>query len=96
MSHDHYVAICLLLHYDIIMSRAMCVKMAAASWVLESIIGVLYSAGNFPLSFCGSRKLPQFFCDVPSLLKISCSEIHCAIDVSVAFRVIYGFSVQVI
>ncbi|XP_006877824.1 PREDICTED: olfactory receptor 14A16-like [Chrysochloris asiatica] len=28
-------------------------------------------SGNFSLSFCGSRKLPRFFCDVPSLLKIS-------------------------
>nr|XP_036864185.1 olfactory receptor 14A2-like [Manis javanica] len=90
MSYDRYAAICHPLRYNIMMSRAVCVKMAAASWVFGGIFGVLYSAGTFPLSFCGSRKLPQFFCDVPSLLKISCSEIHTAIDVSVAFGVIYG------
>ncbi|XP_057345193.1 olfactory receptor 14A2-like [Manis pentadactyla] len=90
MSYDRYVAICLPLHYAVLMSRGVCVKMAAASWVLGSIFGVLYSAGTFSLSFCGSRKLPQFFCDVPSLLKISCSETHFTIDVSVAVGVMYA------
>ncbi|XP_071463223.1 olfactory receptor 14K1-like [Marmota flaviventris] len=90
MSYDRYVAICHPLHCDVIMNRGVCVWMVAVSWFLGGIFGVLYSAGTFSLSLCGSRKLPQFFCDVPSLLKISCSKSHVTIDASVVFGVIYA------
>ncbi|XP_045651768.1 olfactory receptor 14A2-like [Ursus americanus] len=90
MSYDRYVAICHPLHYDVIMNRRVCVSMTAASWFLGSIFGVFYSAGTFSLSFCGSRKVPQFFCDVPSLLKISCSKSHVTIDISEAIGVMYA------
>ncbi|XP_008852930.1 olfactory receptor 14A16-like [Nannospalax galili] len=91
MSYDRYVAICHPLHYDDIMNRAVCVQMVAVSWLFGSLFGFLYSYGTFSLSFCGSRKVPQFFCDVPALLKISCSMIHVAIDISVIFGGMYGF-----
>ncbi|KAM5168352.1 olfactory receptor 14A16-like [Callospermophilus lateralis] len=74
MSYDRYVAICHPLHYDVIMNRGLCVQMVAVSWFLGGIFGVLYSAGTFSLSFCGSRKLPQFFCDIPQLLAVSSSK----------------------
>ncbi|XP_036786911.2 olfactory receptor 14K1-like [Manis pentadactyla] len=90
MSFDRYMAICHPLHYDIIMSRAVCVRLVVFSWFTGSIFGVLYSGGTFSLSFCDSRILPRFFCDVPSLLKISCSKTHITIDISVAVGVIYG------
>ncbi|XP_023447145.1 olfactory receptor 14A2-like [Dasypus novemcinctus] len=92
MSYDRYVAICHPLHYGIMMSRGVCVRMAAASWCFGGFFGSLYSSGTFSLSFCGSRNVPQFFCDVPSLLKISCSKTHITIDVSVAIGIFYGFS----
>ncbi|XP_037700687.1 LOW QUALITY PROTEIN: olfactory receptor 14K1-like [Choloepus didactylus] len=91
MSYDCYVAICHPLHHDTIMSRGFCVRMAAASWLWRSLFGTLYSAGTVSLSFCGSRKVPQFFCDVPSLLKISCSKAHMTIDISVAIGMFYFF-----
>ncbi|XP_006877825.1 PREDICTED: olfactory receptor 14K1-like [Chrysochloris asiatica] len=91
MSYDRYVAICHPLHYEVIMSRGVYVCMTAASWFLGGFFGSLYSAGTFSLSFCGSRNLPQFFCDVPSLLKISCSKSHITINVSVAVGIFYGF-----
>ncbi|XP_008833042.1 olfactory receptor 14A2-like [Nannospalax galili] len=79
-------------HYTMtIMNRAVCVQTVAASWLFGSFLGALYSYGSFSLSFCGSRKVPQFFCDVPSLLKISCSMMHVTIDISVIFGLIYGF-----
>ncbi|XP_008708324.2 olfactory receptor 14K1-like [Ursus maritimus] len=90
MSYDRYVAICHPLHYDVIMNRRVCVSMTATSWFLGSVFGVLYSASTFSLSFCGSRKVPQFFCDVPSLLKISCSKSHVTIDISEAIGVMYA------
>ncbi|XP_057564381.1 olfactory receptor 14K1-like [Hippopotamus amphibius kiboko] len=91
MSFDRYVAICHPLYYNSIMKRAVCVQMAAASWFLGGFFGGLYSGGVFSLPFCGSKRVPQFFCDVPSLLKISCSKAHTTINVSVTIGIFYGF-----
>ncbi|XP_038597822.1 olfactory receptor 14A2-like [Tachyglossus aculeatus] len=83
MSYHRYAAICLPLRYELIMNNRVSGKMAAVSWLIAVLFGVLYSASTFSLGFCGSNIVHQFFCDVPSLLKISCSEDHVAIDVSV-------------
>ncbi|KAM6224101.1 olfactory receptor 14K1-like [Rhynchocyon petersi] len=91
MSYDRYVAICKPLHYEVIMKRETCMCMTATSWFFGAFFGSLYSAGTFSLSFCGSRNLPQFFCDVPSLLKVSCSKSHITIDASVAVGICNGF-----
>ncbi|XP_038597521.1 olfactory receptor 14A2-like [Tachyglossus aculeatus] len=91
MSYDRYIAICRPLRYEVVMNRGACGNMAAASWLTGSLFGVLFSASTFSLSFCGSHVVPQFFCDVPSLLTISCSDNHIAIDVSVAIGSCLGF-----
>ncbi|XP_036757803.2 olfactory receptor 14K1-like [Manis pentadactyla] len=91
MSYDRYVAICHPLHYEVIMNKTACGKLAAACWVLGGFFGGLYATGTFSLSFCGSRRVPQFFCEVPLLLKISCSKDHITINVSVAIGIFYGF-----
>ncbi|XP_038599381.1 olfactory receptor 14A16-like [Tachyglossus aculeatus] len=73
MSYDRYVAICHPLHYEVIMNRGACVKMATASWLSGGLSAVLHTASTFSLSFCGSNVVGQFFCDIPQLLTISCS-----------------------
>ncbi|XP_028630601.1 olfactory receptor 14A2-like [Grammomys surdaster] len=73
MSYDRYVAICSPLHYEVIMSSVTCVVMMSVSWGTGLFFGVMYTAGTFSMLFCGSNMIPQFFCDVPSLLRISCS-----------------------
>ncbi|XP_074046115.1 olfactory receptor 14A2-like [Macrotis lagotis] len=90
MSYDRYVAICQPLHYETIMIKKSCVRMTAASWFSGGIIGAMYSATTLSLPFCGSKEIHQFFCDVPSLLKISCSEKHIAVYVSFAFGACLG------
>ncbi|XP_074043436.1 olfactory receptor 14A16-like [Macrotis lagotis] len=87
MSYDRYVAICQPLHYEIIMNSETCVKLAAASWLTGGLFGVLYSASTFTLPFCGSKKIHQFFCDVPSLLRISCSESYLAVYVTMVLGI---------
>nr|XP_045002050.1 olfactory receptor 14A2-like [Jaculus jaculus] len=74
MSYDRYVAICYPLHYEAIMTSHVCVLMASVSWAIGTLFGILYTAGTFSMPFCGSNVIPQFFCDVPSLLGISCSD----------------------
>ncbi|XP_008820242.1 olfactory receptor 14A2-like [Nannospalax galili] len=73
MSYDRYVAICCPLHYEAIMSDGACVLMAAFFWATGLLLGVIYTAGAFSLPLCGSNVIPQFFCDIPSLLRIACS-----------------------
>ncbi|XP_051853256.1 olfactory receptor 14A2-like [Antechinus flavipes] len=92
MSYDRYVAICKPLNYEVIMNKKACVKMAAASWFTGGMFGVLYTISTFTLSFCSSNEIHQFFCDVPSLLRISCSDTHIALDITTAI----GFSLGIL
>ncbi|XP_077019406.1 olfactory receptor 14C36-like [Tamandua tetradactyla] len=74
MAHDRYVAICQPLHYSVIMSPQVCLRMTLSS-VLSSMVYAGFHTGNtFRLSFCQSNVVHQFFCEVPSLLKLSCSD----------------------
>uniref|UniRef100_A0A6I8N207 Olfactory receptor n=1 Tax=Ornithorhynchus anatinus TaxID=9258 RepID=A0A6I8N207_ORNAN len=88
MSYDRYAAICSPLRYELIMNKTASVRMAAASWLIGCVFGVLFSASTFSLTFCGSNAVQKFFCDAPPLLKISCSEDHIGIDVSVATAIV--------
>ncbi|XP_015684941.1 olfactory receptor 24-like [Protobothrops mucrosquamatus] len=74
MAYDRYVAICRPLHYSIIMSHKRCLILAAVSWLLSFSQGLLYVFTIANFSFCGSREIPHFFCDLHPLLKLSCSD----------------------
>ncbi|XP_017658828.1 olfactory receptor 14C36-like [Nannospalax galili] len=74
MAQDRYVAICQPLLYPVIMNHQVCVHMTLASLLLGLVVAGLYTGKTFQLSFCRSNVVPQFFCDVPSLLRISCSD----------------------
>ncbi|XP_040830866.1 olfactory receptor 2M3-like [Ochotona curzoniae] len=73
MAYDRYVAICQPLRYPILMSHKVCGLLVAASWLLGCSDGitVLVVALSFP--YCGVREIPHFFCDVPSVLTLSCT-----------------------
>ncbi|XP_006877147.1 PREDICTED: olfactory receptor 14C36-like [Chrysochloris asiatica] len=74
MAHDRYVAICQPLHYLVIINHRVCVQMTLASILSGLIYGALHTGNTFRLPFCHSNVIHQFFCDVPSLLKLSCSD----------------------
>ncbi|XP_074046299.1 olfactory receptor 14A2-like [Macrotis lagotis] len=90
MSYDRYVAICQPLHYESIMTKGTCMKMAIVSWISGSLIGSMYSTSTFTLPFCSSKDIHQFFCDVPSLLRISCSDMHIGVYITLAIGVVIG------
>ncbi|XP_049725807.1 olfactory receptor 14C36-like, partial [Elephas maximus indicus] len=74
MAHDRYVAICQPLHYPVIMNPQVCVQMTLAS-ILSGLVYSGFQTGiTFRLPFCQSNVIHQFFCDIPSLLKLSCSD----------------------
>ncbi|XP_049620849.1 olfactory receptor 14J1-like [Suncus etruscus] len=74
MSYDRYVAICKPLHYDVIMNLRTCVQGVVAVWVSGVISGIMQTASTFSLRFCGPPIIHHFFCDVPQLVKLSCSK----------------------
>uniref|UniRef100_A0A4X2KE19 Olfactory receptor n=2 Tax=Vombatus ursinus TaxID=29139 RepID=A0A4X2KE19_VOMUR len=78
MSYDRYVAICHPLHYAVIMRRRTCVKLSASSWLSGGLSGLLHTATSFSLPFCESTRIHQFFCEIPQILRLSCSDNYSA------------------
>ncbi|XP_030324370.1 olfactory receptor 14A16-like [Calypte anna] len=73
MSYDHYVAICKPLHYGTLLGSRACVHMAAAAWGSGFLYSLLHTANTFSLPLCQGNALDQFFCEIPQILKLSCS-----------------------
>ncbi|XP_059587754.1 olfactory receptor 14A16-like, partial [Alligator mississippiensis] len=76
MAYVRYVAICKPLHYEIIMNRRACVQMGASAWAAGAINSAVHTGSTFSLPFCHSNIINQFFCEVPQLLKLSCSDTY--------------------
>ncbi|XP_018429803.1 PREDICTED: olfactory receptor 5B12-like [Nanorana parkeri] len=76
MSYDRYTAICQPLHYIRIMSWKVCVQLASIVWALGSSYSLVHTLCALKLTFCESDIVDSFFCDLPQLLQISCSDIY--------------------
>ncbi|XP_001376291.3 olfactory receptor 14C36-like [Monodelphis domestica] len=74
MARDRYVAICHPLHYPVIMSPRVCLQMTLTCLLTGLVYAAFHTGYTFRLSFCHSNVVHQFFCDIPSLLRISCSD----------------------
>ncbi|XP_067159267.1 olfactory receptor 14C36-like, partial [Apteryx mantelli] len=74
MAYDRYVAICRPLHYGTIMGSRACVKMAAAAWGTSFLYSVMHTVNTFSIPLCQDNTVDQFFCEVPQILKLSCSD----------------------
>ncbi|XP_071416518.1 olfactory receptor 14A16-like [Pithys albifrons albifrons] len=73
MCYDRYVAICKPLHYGTLLGSRACAHMAAAAWASGFLNALLHMANTFSLPLCQGNALSQFFCEVPQILKLSCS-----------------------
>ncbi|KAF1395726.1 Olfactory receptor 14J1, partial [Spheniscus humboldti] len=68
------LAICKLLHYGTLLGSRACAHMAAAAWGSAFLHAVLHTANTFSLPLCRGNALDQFFCEIPLILKLSCSD----------------------
>ncbi|XP_067173205.1 olfactory receptor 14C36-like, partial [Apteryx mantelli] len=91
MAYDRFAAICKPLHYGTIMGSRACVKMAAAAWASGFLNSVLHTAKTFSMPLCEGNVVDQFFCDVPGVLKLSCSDSYLRMVWAVVISVSLGF-----
>ncbi|XP_027765985.1 olfactory receptor 14J1-like, partial [Empidonax traillii] len=73
MCYDRYVAICKPLHYGTLLGSRACAHMAATAWATGFLYSLLHTANTFSLPLCQGNALGQFFCEIPHILKLSCS-----------------------
>ncbi|XP_006132193.2 olfactory receptor 10A4-like [Pelodiscus sinensis] len=74
MAYDRYVAICRPLHYTTIMSGRACALLAGASWTIGLLAESAETTWLFSLPFCGSKRIPHFFCDIRPIEKMVCAD----------------------
>ncbi|XP_065508995.1 olfactory receptor 14J1-like [Caloenas nicobarica] len=64
------------LHYGTLLGSRACVHMAAAAWATGFLNALLHTANTFSLPLCKGNALDQFFCEIPQILKLSCSDAY--------------------
>ncbi|KAM6223275.1 olfactory receptor 2T29-like [Rhynchocyon petersi] len=74
MAYDRYVAICYPLRYSILMNYRICLLLASGCWFLGLMDGFLLTSITMTFPFCRSREIHHFFCEVPAVMKLSCSD----------------------
>ncbi|XP_044871381.1 olfactory receptor 1019-like [Mauremys mutica] len=74
MAYDRYVAICNPLRYMVTMSRQLCKQLVAGVYTVGLVDSMIHTCFTFRLSFCSSNIINHFFCDIPPLLALSCSD----------------------
>ncbi|XP_066840509.1 olfactory receptor 14A16-like [Anser cygnoides] len=88
MSYDRYVAICKPLHYATLLGIRACAQMAAAAWGSGVLYALLHTANTFSLPLCQGNAMDQFFCEIPQIFRLSCSNSYMR---EVALLILSGF-----
>lgn len=74
MAYDRYVAICKPLQYMTVMSWKVCVGLAVALWIGGLIHSISLTSLTIKLPYCGPDEIDNFFCDVPQVIKLACTD----------------------
>ncbi|XP_076982679.1 olfactory receptor 4N2-like [Tamandua tetradactyla] len=74
MAFDHYIAICQPLHYSTVMNPRVCYGLLLVLWFGGFVHSIIQVALLLCLPFCGPNQLDNFFCDVPQVIKLACTD----------------------
>ncbi|KAM6158209.1 olfactory receptor 9I1-like [Rhynchocyon petersi] len=74
MAYDRYVAISNPLLYTMAMNPRICCNLVAGAYACGLSGAILRTTCTFTLSFCNDNQINFFFCDLPPLLKLACSD----------------------
>ncbi|XP_008841989.1 olfactory receptor 5B2-like [Nannospalax galili] len=76
MAYDRYVAVCKPLHYTTIMTKGVYACLAVGSYAFGVLNASLQTGDIFCLSFCVYNVVHHFFCDIPAVRILACSDKH--------------------
>ncbi|XP_065738513.1 LOW QUALITY PROTEIN: olfactory receptor 9I1-like [Phocoena phocoena] len=74
MAYDLYVTVCTPLLYATAMPPQTRLRLVARAYGGAMVNSVICTGCTFSISFCKSNHMDFFFCDLPPLLKLACSE----------------------
>ncbi|XP_012605321.2 olfactory receptor 5B3-like [Microcebus murinus] len=74
MAYDRFAAVCKPLHYTTTMTTSVCACLATGCYVYSFLNASIHIGNTFSLSFCMSNRVHHFFCDLPAVLALSCSD----------------------
>ncbi|XP_069461152.1 olfactory receptor 2D2-like [Ambystoma mexicanum] len=76
MAWDRYVAICIPLHYQQIMTTRACIKLAILTWA-GGFLMALSSVVVLPVvHFCGHNIIDHIVCEAEALSRLTCMDVH--------------------
>nr|XP_008527423.1 PREDICTED: olfactory receptor 5AN1-like [Equus przewalskii] len=90
MAYDRYAAICNPLLYSSIMSPTLCVQMVLGSYMAGLSASISQLCAMLQLQFCGPNVINHFFCDMPQLLVLSCTDTFFVQLMTAVLIVIFG------
>ncbi|XP_037695407.1 olfactory receptor 5A1-like [Choloepus didactylus] len=73
MAFDRYVAIGSPLQYSVIMAPSLCGKLVAWASLSGFLCSFTQTVSCFHLYYCGPNIIQHFFCDMPQIVPLSCS-----------------------
>ncbi|XP_028560494.2 olfactory receptor 4K3-like [Podarcis muralis] len=76
MAYDRYVAISHPLRYATLMNRHHCVGLGLASWAGGFLHATVQLGFIINAPFCGPNQVDSFFCDLPLVIKLACTDTY--------------------
>ncbi|XP_052045492.1 olfactory receptor 148-like [Apodemus sylvaticus] len=74
MAYDRYVAICHPLRYMLIMKPGVCMSLVTVSWLIGCLQSGILTFFTFQVTYCGPNQIHHFFCDIPAVLPLACTD----------------------
>ena len=90
MAYDRYAAICNPLLYSSVMSPALCIRLVLGSYLAGLSGSMSQLCPMLQLQFCGPNVINHFFCDMPQLLVLSCTDTFSVQLLIAIITVIFG------
>uniref|UniRef100_A0A8C3YSG7 G-protein coupled receptors family 1 profile domain-containing protein n=1 Tax=Catagonus wagneri TaxID=51154 RepID=A0A8C3YSG7_9CETA len=75
MAYDHFVAMCNPLLYRVTMSQNVCVELVSCCYLCGTVCSLIHLCLVLKIPSYRSNVINHFFCDLPPLLSLACSDV---------------------